>query len=169
MEITFAGEYNKNELLQSLKIHNMRPRPESITRVIGAILIVLAYIFYLVTASDLNLNTFFGVTLPVIILVYIFARPFIAPYEAISKLTKNKDFKEKISGAASDEVIIWKTSLSSSELKWDVFHKAEIRENLLMLYQENNWYFLVTNSFFKNDIDWQNFKSLVKKKLQTSE
>jgi hypothetical protein len=165
MEVNFSGIYKKNELLESLKIHSIRSKVEIIIRIIGITFVILAYIFYFTITTDIDLNTIFGITLPLIIIIYVFARPFVMPYEAISKLMKDKDVQGTISGFASNDVFVWKTSLSSSDTKWEVFKKAEIRENLVMLYQGNNSFFMIPKYFFKNETDWQNFITLVQSKL----
>ncbi len=77
---------------------------------------------------------------------------------------KDEDVVKPISGVATDEKLVWTTSTVTSEIKWYVFKDVEICHDLIMFYQDNNFYTLIPKSFLRSENDWNDLLSFARSK-----
>ncbi len=83
MNIIFSGTYDRKVLLESIKIHNTRSKIVVYTRVVLIAFVMVAYAIYLLAYRSNDPLTELGLLLPVTMILYLLARPFILPYETI--------------------------------------------------------------------------------------
>ena len=169
MNIIFSGTYDRKVLLEWIKIHNTRSKIVVYTRVVLIAFVMVAYAIYLLAYRSNDPLTELGLLLPVTMILYLLARRFILPYETITKVTitkvmKDEDVVKPISGVATDEKLVWTTSTVTSEIKWYVFKDVEIRHDLIMFYQDNNFYTLIPKSFLRSENDWNDLLSFARSK-----
>lgn len=165
MEITFSGQYTKEELLQAQKLHTMPSPPMLIFRIGATAAAIIFYIAHLFLSPSDSLMEEIGILLPVGIIVLLMMRPFLEPYETINKIMKDPDFTSALSGKVGEAGVTLVARRSTSELKWGLFKRTKQKGDLLLLYQDNNWYTLFPRRFFSTDADWSGFQELVKKNI----
>lgn len=167
MEIPFEGQYTRENLLQSLKLHAMPSLPMAVLRIGASVVIILFYIAHFFFRPSENLADEIGILLPVLIIILVLCLPYLRPYDTIRKTMKDPDFNNIISGKVSQSGITLATQRSTSELKWDLFKKVKQKDDLVLLYQDHNWYTVFPRHFFQTEVDWKNFLEIVNHNLTT--
>lgn len=80
-------------------------------------------------------------------------------------LESNKMLQEPISGRATDAGVFLETERSHADLPWEVFLKARIAKDIVLLYQSNQTYNALPREFFASDADWYAFLDLVRHRV----
>ncbi len=167
MEIPFEGIYQRNDILRACWIHFNPLRWVVFLRAILVVAVAIAYALYLVISDSRSILDHAGVFLPIVIILFVLVRPFILPYESVSKFLKDPDGQKPISGSLSESGIVWNTSLSSNEYKWELFDRLLAAEDFSLLYQRGSkWFILIPRNFFQTELDWRQYLSLVRSKVK---
>lgn len=168
MEVQFEGLYDRKDVMRALRLHFNPSRVIVYLRIALMGVIILAYILYLLLSGPIVYKDQPGIILPLLIILYVIALPFLRPYEIASKFMKAPEARKPISGSASELGIIWKTFLVTSEYKWEVFKLLIVTKNFSMFYEgDNDWYILIPLNFFQTQSDWNHFLSLARSTIPT--
>jgi hypothetical protein len=165
MEITFEGQLTKGDIRKSLVMHHRPSKAVSIIRITLIIIVLLAYLVYFFLYSSKDLVEEFGIILPLLIIIYVLALPFILPYNTLPKHFKDPDFQSNVSGKITDQSVTINMLHAKSEIEWALYKKQKRSDDLMLLYLDKLTYNLFPRRFFNSDEDWKNFLELVNQKI----
>jgi hypothetical protein len=160
MDIPFEGQLSKQDWRKINSLHFKPNIFSSLLRVAGLIVMFVLVLF-------LIHNNIYDSRI-LIILVFFFillTYPFLSGYAGLLSYIRNKASIEPITGVINGEHIIFQTPNATVDIKWGLYKKVKQTKDLLLLYQNKNFFNYFPRSFFESDASWQAFLDLVQQKI----
>ena len=167
MEISFSGQFTKEDFVQAFKAHTT-------ATILGKVFyygiwVVVAYMvitFVSALAQGGNVTAILlSYGLPVLLMGFLIWLTYSQPYQSAKRAIKNPEFQAPVSGQVNEEQIDITTQESTVEIPWSKFQKVLDRGDFVLMYRGKNGLSLFPRRFFQSDADWQAFKNLAKEKI----
>jgi hypothetical protein len=164
MEIPFRGQIDIDVLRRSMRA-GLQPSRRAL---IGGAILGVFMLWGLVgvpLADGQPLSDLLANLAPALVTVllagslFIYALFFSAPRKV---LESNKLIQGGYAGVATEEGVHLETAHSQSDLPWDVFYRAKIGRDVVLLYQSVQVSSVFPREFFATEEDWQAFVGLVR-------
>ena len=165
MKITYQGVLTRDDVVKTLKLHHQPKLFGIIIRIILASVVIAVYLVTLQSRMPVDLSEEARYLLPVGLVLYWISSPIWIPYSKATRFIAKTDYQSAITGTITEDGITIETSRSESKLDWAEYTRAIIREDIVLIYQENNFYNPFHKDFFADDDLWNAFINLVKEKV----
>ncbi len=166
MEIPFQGQLNES-MLRRVTLAALRPtRGRLIWLLVFAAFFAWGLIIFpLIHGESLNLSGNILTYLPVLVIACAFVY-MVLVWSPKKQLSGSKLVQGQRTGTVSEERIHLETSYGRSDLPWDVFTKAKIAKDMVLLYHSTvgSSVYPFPREFFASETDWEAFVGLVRQR-----
>ena len=154
MEVPFSGTLDYRSLRRAISGHSI------IARVFAVVLIAIT-VFALGTLLFIPqpsrvLPQLPGLLFPGLLGAFFWLQPVLT---ARRLLKTSKLLRAPLSGVATKEGLQLASAYGTSNLPWNVFHRARPLPDSVLLYQSAVGFYVLPRSFFATDTDWAQFVS----------
>jgi hypothetical protein len=161
MEIPFQGQLNES-ILRRMTLTALRPTRGRFVYILFIVAIFSwgLIIFPWIHGESLDLASY----LPVLLIVCAFGYAMLV-WGPKKQLQGTKLLQGARTGTVGDETIHLETSYGTSDLPWDVFTRAKIAKQMVLLYTSTvgSTVYPFPREFFASDTDWDGFVGLVRR------
>lgn len=162
MEIPFQGQIDVSVLKRMNGLFFLPTRKHKIFLGLVAFFLVWGLVIAPLTHGG-SLKGMFAPLAVVLIVVALLAYSLITGPRKVLK--SGKLLQEPITGRVTETGVHLETPHSRSDFPWDVFFKARIGPDLVLLYHSIQVCNAFPREFFASDADWQSFVDLVRQRV----
>ena len=162
MEILYGGTVGKEELIQVMKLHYRLTWSNALSTIVLPLMIAAVFIVSMIATRQLIPPLLIFPAIAILAVVFRLAQP----YLSARNMAKNgSGAASRLSGKVSGQGITLQTPNATSELQWTLYSRSRSSADLVLLYQQNNWFNYFPRRFFQSDGDWERFLHLVAQKI----
>jgi YcxB-like protein len=167
LEIPFQGQVDLGMLRRVNRTTLAPSRGFKIAGVILALLFFWAFVIVPVSHGEPFTNALPGIAIALALIGFFVYSVFVSGPRKV--LESHKLLQDPFSGRITDSGVHLETPHSQADLPWDVFFRAKIGKDLVLLYQSIQLFNVFPREFFASDADWQAFLEVVRRHVSLKE
>lgn len=166
MEIEFQGQYNKKSFYRAVALAGKPTRRDRAqSAVFSLILAVLTVAVIVNILIDGTQQTAPFRTLRILLSLFtascVLLVPYLRSWRTATQLWRDPSIQALQSGAVTSSGIVYRSSRSQKEYKWQQYSKKQIESEMIVLLTADGILTVLLREFFKCDADWERVKQLV--------